>query len=149
MHACAASFATAQPRLPVVHAFAASGAPPPLPFPQVRIDPKLIARAKKAERKATASRLLEPMHQKKQQQQGAQAQQQGAPAASGAVSGAGGPAAEPQLEDGGSVAGGGGGGAGGSMWGWGGPKPKTAEEYEAWRCGRALETLQPWKANQS
>ena len=51
----------------------------------VRIDPKLISKARKAEKKTTAGRLMEPSPQKKKE-----AEQSEAAAAAAAVAGAGG-----------------------------------------------------------
>ncbi|KXZ41785.1 hypothetical protein GPECTOR_284g755 [Gonium pectorale] len=101
----------------------------------VRVDPKLIAKTKKAERRAATSRLLEPMHARKAQ--AAQAGRAAAPSTSGAQqadsrerdrdrTGSG------DAEEGGSGGGGGGGGAAAGAAG-GFLKPRTPEEYEAWR----------------
>ncbi|GLC65380.1 hypothetical protein PLESTF_000287300 [Pleodorina starrii] len=126
----------------------------------VRVDPKIIAKTKKAEKRAATSRLLEPMHIKKPP-----AGRQTGPPAAGAGGAGSGSAAGAGAVSGGAAAGaaggsGGGGGGGGSSSGQadgkGGAgegeegacsgggvgaassaaffKPRTPEEYEAWRA---------------
>ncbi|GIL81822.1 hypothetical protein Vretimale_1419 [Volvox reticuliferus] len=126
----------------------------------VRIDPKLIAKTKKAEKRAATSRLLEPMHVKKPPPG-----RQGAPAAAGGVTTGGAPGgASTAGAGGGGAAGnspnqadgkgtevegeegtnaGGSGGAVSSMAGF--LKPRTAEEYEAWRA-KVLATRERYEA---
>lgn len=97
---------------PLSWCYSCAHAPTTQTIDLVRVDPKLIAKAKKAERRAAASRLLEPMHVKKPPV-GAR------PGAGGAV-GAAGAAAEEDKDAAAKDA---------------AAKPRTPEEYEAWRCG--------------
>ncbi|GIL43744.1 hypothetical protein Vafri_1379 [Volvox africanus] len=126
----------------------------------VRIDPKLIAKTKKAEKRAATSRLLEPMHIKKPppgRQTGPAAAgggaAAGAPGGAGTAGAGGGAAAgnsssqadgkstEVEGEEG--TNGNGNGGAASSMASF--LKPRTAEEYETWRA-KVLATRERYEA---
>lgn len=127
---------------------------PSLELLQARIDPKLIAKAKKMEKRAAAGRLLEPLQKKKLPTDAASGP--GGKGAQPSAGGAGdkGAAAEKAGSSGAATERGAGGGQEGGKGGAGGSgeaasegsattalpvgKPKTAEEYEAMRWVRGL-----------